>query len=335
MGIFFPDNDDRGKRAEQLASDIEHLQSQIKEDVEASKKHDEKTIEYLEKVLKARGFKTLNDLIAEGEGKLSKEDREKYSQMKDAVQNLDDGVTLALNVGSGIAGLGAISELSAQSLSLLLNHQLVMIGYRMMAIGFVKLISGEAAAGFKILKAAGGVFSKILKGEGLAGKAATTFRVLKIAGKVLAIVGIVIDIATLAWDAIEESKKRTQLQNAIKELCVSRLQVNKVQEYTRASLFFSSDAKSTADIAVDYEEDVKDGSMTRAKANEKLNKKIDKWIPELKKEIDKITEKSAYDDLTKFDTDRSSWSNEDPDFKNITDKLKDVKDSEESKEGSA
>ncbi|PFH45683.1 hypothetical protein AMATHDRAFT_8813 [Amanita thiersii Skay4041] len=326
MGIWFPDNTNRGNRVDQLASDIEHLQSQVQQDVDQAKQHDEKAIEFLNKIIKARGFKTLDELVAEAEKKLSKEDRDKYRQMKNDVQNLDDNVKLALNVGSGIMGLGAIAGLSAAALGLLSGRQLVMVGFRMIAIGLLKLISGQVDTGLKILKAAGGIFSKLLKGEAVVGKAATAFRVLKVFGKVLAILGIIIDVGTLIWDVIEESKQRDQLRNATKELCVARVQVKMTQNYARATLFFSSDARATLDYANELQELVRDGDMTQERANKKVDDKINKWIPKLKESIDAITDKSTYDDLKKFDSDRTSWTNEDPDYNYIIDKLKNIKD---------
>ncbi|PFH45684.1 hypothetical protein AMATHDRAFT_71236 [Amanita thiersii Skay4041] len=327
MGIWFPDNTNRGNRVDQLASDIEHLQSQVKQDVEDAKKHDEKAIAFLNTVLKARGFKTLDDLIAEAEKKLSQEDRDKYRQMKNDVQQLDDNVKLALNVGSGIMGLGAVAGLSAAAIGLLCNRQLVMVGFRMIAVGLVKLIAGETELGLKILKTAASAFSKFLKGEALVGKAATAFRVLKVLGKVLAILGILIDVGTLIWDVVEESKQRDQLRDATKELCVARLQVKMTQNYARATLFFSSDARATLDYANDLQELVKEGDITQKRADEKVDDKINKWIPKLKESIDAITDKSTYDDLKKFDSDRTSWTNEDPDYNYIIDKLKNIKDS--------
>ncbi|PFH45677.1 hypothetical protein AMATHDRAFT_8807 [Amanita thiersii Skay4041] len=326
MGIFFPDNINRGNRVDQLASDIEHLQSQIKQDVEDAKKHDEQAIEYLNKIIKARGFKTLDELVAEAEKRLSQEDRDKYREMKNDVQHLDDNVKLALNVGSGVMGLGAICGLSAAAIGLLSSRQLVMIGFRMIAIGLLKLITGELETGLKILKAAGRVFSKLLKGEALVGKAATAFRVFKVLGKVLAILGILVDVGTLVWDVIEESKQRDQLRDATKELCVARVQVKMTQAYARATLFFSADARSTLDHANDLQELVKEGDMTQARADKKLEEKINEWIPKLKKNIDAITDQSTYDDLRKFDSERTSWTDEDPGYDYIIDKLKNIQD---------
>ncbi|PFH45681.1 hypothetical protein AMATHDRAFT_8811 [Amanita thiersii Skay4041] len=90
MGIWFPDDVSRGNRVEQLASDIQHLQSKVKQKVEDAKEHDKKAIEYLNKIIKPRGFKTLDELVVEVEKKLSKEDKDNYLQMKNNVQHLDD-----------------------------------------------------------------------------------------------------------------------------------------------------------------------------------------------------------------------------------------------------
>ncbi|PFH45678.1 hypothetical protein AMATHDRAFT_71232 [Amanita thiersii Skay4041] len=326
MGIWFPDNINRGNRVDQLAGDIEHFQLQIKQDVEQAKQHDEQAIEYLNKIIKARGFKTLDELVAEAEKKLSPADRDKFRQMKNDVQHLDDNIKLALNVGSGLLGLGAICGLTSAVLGLLSGRQLVMVGFRMIAIGLLKLITGEVETGLKMLEIVKDLFSELLKGEALVGKAATAFRVLKVVGKVLAVLGVIVDVAVLIWDVVEESKQRDQLRDATKELCVSRLQVRMTQNYARATLFFSSDARATFDYANELQELVTDGDITQARANQRVNDWINRWIPKLKQSIDVITDQSTYEDLVDFDNGRTSWTNEDPKYDYIIDKLKNIKD---------
>ncbi|PFH45018.1 hypothetical protein AMATHDRAFT_10195 [Amanita thiersii Skay4041] len=326
MGIWFPDNENRGNRVEQLASDIEHFQEQVKQDVEDGKNHDERAIEYLNKLAKERGFKSLDDLIAEAESKLSQEDRDKYREMKNKVQELDDNVKLALTVGSGVMGIGAISGLSAEALGLLCNRQLVMVGFRMIAIGLLKLVAGETEVGLKLLSVAADAFSKILKGESLVGKAATAFKVLKVLGRVLAVLGVIIDVVTFVIDFVEESKQRDTLREATKELCVARVQVQMTKDYSRATLFFSADARATLDYADTLQGLVDDGTITQEKADEKLAEKIDEWIPKLKEAIEGVTEQSAYDSLKTFDDSRTSWTNEDPDYDYILEKIKNIQD---------
>ncbi|PFH45936.1 hypothetical protein AMATHDRAFT_8459 [Amanita thiersii Skay4041] len=325
MSFWFPDNINRGNRVDQLASDIEHFQLQVKQDVDDAKAHDQKAIEFLNKIIKIHGFRTLEELIAEAESKLSPEDRDKYRQMKNDVAILDANISLALTVGAGITGLGAAIGLTGQALSFLWNRQLVMVGFRVIAVGLVKLVSGQVDLGLKLLKAAAGIFSNTLEGQSLVGKAATALKVFKVLGKVLAVLGVVIDVLTFVIDFIEASKQRDTLRQATHELCVDRVQVQMIQDYTRATLFFSADARATLDFALTLQGLVDDGYISQDIVDAKVNEKIAEWIPKLGQTINSITERSAYDSLAAFDKSRSSWTNEDPNFHYIYDKLKNIK----------
>ncbi|PFH46611.1 hypothetical protein AMATHDRAFT_7591 [Amanita thiersii Skay4041] len=202
---------------------------------------------------------------------------------------------------------------------------MVMVGFRMIAVGLVTLITGEAGLGLKILKTAASVFSKLFKGEALVRKAATAFRVSKVMVRVLAVLGTVTDHEVPSWDIIEESKQCEQLGDAIKELCVARLQVKMTQNYSRTTLFFSADARATLDYANDLQDLVEEKDITQKKADEKVDDRINKWIPRLKESIDAITDESTYDDLKKLDSEHGiSCTDEDSDYNYIIDKLKNL-----------
>ncbi|PFH45679.1 hypothetical protein AMATHDRAFT_8809 [Amanita thiersii Skay4041] len=96
------------------------------------------------------------------------------------------------------------------------------------------------------------------------------------------------------------------------------------QNYARATLFFSSDAIGTLDTVKILQTLVNLGTITQMVANKGLEDKTNNWIPRLKKDIDAITEKSAYDELKKFDSGHTSWTNDDPDYNYIIDKLKNI-----------
>ncbi|PFH47273.1 hypothetical protein AMATHDRAFT_43051 [Amanita thiersii Skay4041] len=303
------DNRNRGRRVEQLVNDIENLQQAIKEAVADARKHDNKSIEFLNKVARERGFQTLDEYIADSISKLTPEDKERYRKMKEELERKDEGVDISLKVGAGMTGVGIISV----SLSLFFQRQLVFVAFRAIAVGLLKLITGQATAGLAILRGARNIFKSVVNGQATVGKAATAFKALKTLGKFLSILGIIIETATLVFDLVDGAKQRAQLQQATKELCVARFQVKKTQQYTRATLDT-------------LQKLVADGTITQAKANELVKKKIDEWIPNLKKSIDSIKDKEIYDGLKKFDTDRQAWTNEDPSYDYIQAEIKKIND---------
>jgi hypothetical protein len=106
------DNNDRANRVQQLASDIAHLQTDIKEDVADANFQYEKAVKVLDQVSKNLGHKTLDEYIADAMAKLSPADKEKYQDMKKELEAKDDAIDLSMKVATGIAGLGFTVGLS-------------------------------------------------------------------------------------------------------------------------------------------------------------------------------------------------------------------------------
>ncbi|PFH49432.1 hypothetical protein AMATHDRAFT_4886 [Amanita thiersii Skay4041] len=341
-GVFL-DNNNRGDRADQLASDVQHLQEQIRQSVSDAKNHDERAVVYLNEVIKARGFKTLDDFIKEAEKKLSEEQREEYHKLKKEVEDLDDDVKLAFTIGSGLYFFGATLKLSATILRMFLQRQLLVIGIRTISMGLLRLLSGDLPAGLKFIRAASKMLSRFFRGGRVVGRAATAFRRLKVFGKALCVAGILIDVVTFAIDFSQEKKQRDGLQAAIKELCIARFEVKKIQMHASVVVTYSSDARATLDYAATMQDLVKQGLLTQEVVDAQVNKKLDQWItsgveidgkklPSMKEELDAITDAKVYETLDKFDKDRSAWLNEDPGLKYIVDELEKKEKQEKAKE---
>ncbi|KAF8624738.1 hypothetical protein AX17_007069 [Amanita inopinata Kibby_2008] len=139
------DNQNRANRVNQLASDIAQLQTQVKETVADAKTQDERAVKILEKIAQERGYKTLDDYIAEVEKQLSPEDQQKYQDMKKELDNKDEVIDLSTTVATGIAGIGFASGLAAIAVSALFICNLITVSLQAIGIGLVKVISGGSS----------------------------------------------------------------------------------------------------------------------------------------------------------------------------------------------
>ncbi|PFH49436.1 hypothetical protein AMATHDRAFT_63188 [Amanita thiersii Skay4041] len=324
MAIFYPDNNARGNRVEQLANDIQHLQEQTRQMVKEATEHDKKAVAYLNEILAARSKDTLDDFIVKIENVMDKEHLNELKNLKDAVGNLDDSINIALKVGGGIAALGVTLKLGAPALRMFIQRQFLFVGIRSLVVGVMKLIAGEFNAGMKLILASSKMFSKFFRGgKPLVGRAATAFKVMKVLGKVLLVAGIVIDAVTFGIDLHSEGKQRDALQAAIKELSVSRFQAKELQMQASITVSYSSDARATLDTSATLYGLVKDGTLTKDLVDKKVKDKLDAWIskgtiidgvkqPSLDEKLKGVTDEVVYANLFKFDKDRDAWMYEDP-----------------------
>ena len=112
--LHLVDNTNRAKRVDQLASDIAQLQTQVKEAVEDARTQDSRAIVILDKIAKQRGYKTLDEYIADAEKQLSEEDRKKYQEMRETLADKDEAIDISMKVATGLAGIGFTVGLSGQ-----------------------------------------------------------------------------------------------------------------------------------------------------------------------------------------------------------------------------
>lgn len=136
---------------------------------------------------------------------------------------------------------------------------------------------------------------------------------IKTAAKVLFILGFVLDSILLIYELIEGEKQKIALQEGIVELCARRLTVKKIQQSVRVSNNFVGDAKYILDSKKDLDEYVRDGLITQEQANQRLRQKMDMVGTDTEKEMEKITDESAWHLVDDQDTlSGIAWRNEDP-----------------------
>ncbi|KAF8881849.1 hypothetical protein CPB84DRAFT_1827986 [Gymnopilus junonius] len=318
MGVLFPDNVNRANRVNQLASDIAQLQSQIKEAVEDARTQDERALEILDRLSKKLGFETLDEFLQGAQDMLTPEDRAKYLELKREFENQDLSVDISLKVGTGIAVIGFLSGRTATAISVLFSRSLIVVSFRAIGIGLVKILSASVSEGVGLIRSGMNILRATLKGKALAGKVARVARGLRVAGKVLLYLGFAFDLITIIYDAIGGDRQRDEFRAATKELCVRRFTVKEIQQYSRIALSFESDAKAIIDLADSLQELVDEGLIDQAAANKKVAEKMEDLEPKLSSAIDAVDDTTIWEMLAIQDAESQiAWTDEDPNLSEI------------------
>jgi len=109
-----PDNRNRANRVSQLATQIAALQFDVRAEAENIKKKDERTLEELDKLLKAAGYKTREEYIEAALKRLTPEQRAEYQKMRDTLDKTDDALEIGWSVSGALLGIAAFSGLACQ-----------------------------------------------------------------------------------------------------------------------------------------------------------------------------------------------------------------------------
>ncbi|KAG7442538.1 uncharacterized protein BT62DRAFT_1079149 [Guyanagaster necrorhizus] len=280
MGIIYPDNQNRADRVKQLATDIGSIQSVIKDNLQDAK--DE----------------ALKNFTAE--------DREKYIKMVKALHGKDDSLNLGLKVSGTVAAAAFFCGAGAAVATKLLNNGLLRMHLQTIATGLSKALSGGSKEGLEVMKTGSDIIHTGLEAEEITETVARGLHVLKIAATVLTVVGVILDGTLLIYEAIAGEEQLKEQRKGIKELCVRRFTVKKLQECFRDISLFATDVKGAVDLEDTLRELVKDGTLTEGQMKTKLEKKYNG-------KMNHITDKDVWEKLD--DEDNQSgvpWRDEDP-----------------------
>ncbi|PAV22942.1 hypothetical protein PNOK_0000900 [Pyrrhoderma noxium] len=327
MGFLYPDNKNRASRVNQLCSDTAHLQTQIKEAIEDAKTQDKRAVEILDKIAKQRGYRTLNEYLEDARKKLSPEDRKKYEDLKRELEAKDEGLDIAMKLATGVAGIGFLCKAGPILIKVIFNRNLVNIALRAVGVALLRIITGNLSEGQALLSSISKFLSSALKTENLTSKfAVSMIKYLKVAGKVLTILGVAFDAVFLIYEIVDGAKQRAEFQKAIKDLCVRRFSVKKIQQYTRVTLSFASDGSTIASLAQTLQEVVNSGTLTQEQADEAVAKKMRELEPKITKAIDDVNDNSVHKMLAEQDKESNiAWTNEDPSLLEILKMLEEDK----------
>ena len=79
------------------------------------KRKDQRTLEELDKILKAAGFNTREEYIAAALQRLTPEQRAEYLNMQNSLDKTDEALQIAWNVSGGLMGISAFAGLGCQT----------------------------------------------------------------------------------------------------------------------------------------------------------------------------------------------------------------------------
>jgi len=318
MGLIYPDNQNRANRVSQLATQIGTLQSRFSGLLDNIAKKDERTLETLDKVLKAAGFKTREEYIEAGLNRLTQEQREEFQKMRKEVQEFDQKLEIGMQVAGGLLSVAAFTGASVTVLKTLASLSMVRTSFTTMAIGLVNILKGNVQLGVSMLQTASTTITKVLDGAGLSEKFLTAMKYLKNTAKVLTVISVVLEGILLIYEAIEGARQKTELQNAIVELCARRFDVMKIDLSIIASDGFTDVVSGIISVQDSMNGLVADGLITQEAADGAVSKKIQDSISIIQDGMEVVTNDNAWQALkTLDDLSGDAWRNEDPSLDQI------------------
>ncbi|KAJ8516947.1 hypothetical protein ONZ45_g5826 [Pleurotus djamor] len=313
--VFYPDNVSRRDRALQLQNDISLLQNSAKEARDAMTKADARMLPYINQILANNKMSTFDELQAKLNAALTPEQQAQYNNLIKSSAQLTQGTDTALMAMSGILFTSGIVAKAIDIGNFLRAVGLVTMirGY---ARAFITLVTEGVEAGARAFRLASTVFKwaedGLVEASQVAKYASNAGRFLK----VLSIVGIFADGFILAFDLYEQKQQRDELVKTIRELFVSRI-LAKV--YARMC-----DAIKTEDgLMLSYLILVGDDGSIDPDDQRAADKIANKFVSFVKDDWSGITAASSLDLLVVLDTQRGSYTSDDPKYQ---DAIKDAED---------
>jgi hypothetical protein len=313
MGIIYPDNTNRANRVYQLATQIGTLQSRFGNLLDSIEIKDDRTLVTLDKIIKAAGYKTRDEYVAVGLSRLTAEQRAQFQSMRDEVQNFDQRLAKGMQIGGALVTAAALTSGSATVLMALASLSMVRTSFHTIGIGLVNVLKGNVQLGMTMLQTGGRTISAILNGSGLSNKFITAVKYLNNTAKVLTVIAIVLEGILLIYAVIEGARQKTELQNAIVELCARRFDVMKVDLSIIAIDGFSNVASIVIDNENTMNELVAGGFITQEVADGFVAQKLEEAILQIQEGMEIVTDEKAWQSLYDLDVlSGDAWKNEDP-----------------------
>eukprot|EP01129_Flabellula_baltica_P004103 TRINITY_DN13_c0_g2_i2.p1 TRINITY_DN13_c0_g2~~TRINITY_DN13_c0_g2_i2.p1 ORF type:complete len:332 (+),score=92.31 TRINITY_DN13_c0_g2_i2:51-998(+) len=298
IDLFYPDNQNRARRCQQLLDDSTNFQQNITEDSQSLDEKDKNMRSSIDTIMAEQGLETFDELKEKAFSFMDDAQRQAYQDLIDQAKSegkLSEqmfGASLLVVAVTGSIGLVAKAvDLAATGI--------IQMGARVMAIGIATLFE-NVSEGMRILRGVGRTVSAWAEFA----EVGTVARVARTIGRIasfVAVVGVVFDGILAIWAAIEGDRQRTELQQGIKDLSVTRYAIKMNQEQ--------------AHIAVNYTGEVSMYLRTVAKhgADSAFARELAEEIgSDMKDELAAITDDSVLEDLNNMDKSRGAWTNEDP-----------------------
>ncbi|KAG2413242.1 hypothetical protein HFD88_002431 [Aspergillus terreus] len=300
VDMLYPDNRNRGRRVDQLCTQIGDIQSNVKLNYNGGKSQEQTVMKKVDVILSQHDVKSIAELKKKLEKSLPADVREKYQKMVQRYNDDDSDLQTTMDiigcvtmVAGGVAG-------GAKMIEFIACGDLAAATARV--VRALSILGEDSAKAMRLLKMAAMALKELTGGVELGEVAAKALKFAKLAGTVLTAVGVILDGILLIVAAIEGAEQRTQLQNAIHDLVHRRLSAETVNIMSNAYSQYVSNIYRTCVSIKNHPKDEK-----------RVADDIDEMVSDLKDELAKITFDNVWKRLEDRDKDAgNSWTTEDP-----------------------
>ncbi|KAK5997588.1 hypothetical protein PT974_02951 [Cladobotryum mycophilum] len=296
IDLLYPDNKDRGRRVNQLVTQIIGIQSnmEINKNVSSDqlKTSEEKVDAVLEK-LQLKSTKELQEKLAQT---LPEDVKQKYLDLVSVFEkDVADDTQIIDIVGLILSSAGVVSVTTVAIEFVTTGKLAAGINCLLRALIYA---SKDIEAAEKFLKMGITIVESLSKEVEVGEKALKVMRFVKTAGTVIAVIGVFIDAIIIVIAAIKGAEQRKDLQDAIHDLSFRRLTARAI---TDMGAIYSQFISALYDGVIDM------------KYGDDPTNKIKEVCSDIKNKLDKLTFDHVYTEVTDLDKkEPSSWTDEDP-----------------------
>jgi len=305
VNMLFPDNQNRGRRVEQLANDIGFVQNNITRYYNDMDNRDVRMRPLLDRIMREHGLTSFTELRDRIYALLTTEQRQELEDLlaanresNNALENAFSGIMLFTLISGGLQTVGR-GVVFYRGMALTMNS-------RTLITAFTYAIRGNYALAARMLGPITRTLATSMNTWTRAGNLGAFVRIATKVTTVIAVVGVVFSAILVIIAAIQGAQQRTALQQKIRELFAYRVQAFFYEEQARPA--------TQQQVAVEnYFRDYDDPTLTQEERDFWLPRQADRIADNIIAAQEVVTFEHVMRESTGPDRTRpTSWTNEDP-----------------------
>lgn len=318
MPIFYPDNENRARRVQELVDDISNLQQTVINQANNLDNQDKIFRPTLNKMLSDLGLTTFDQLVEKVKNSLPDDQKAKYQELIDNSKNADGTYDDAMLVLSIIIGSAGAVILIGAPLATFIAAGGMTILWRTVVFGMRLVFTGRIAEGATLLARSGRLARGFAVTSGLGEGAMAPIRAMSRIAKVIAWAAFALDVIVVLISAIQGAQQRDALQKAIIDLFARRLLTKLAQVQADSAVSVNGLLQSYV-LLLNANKGKSEAELTA------LLKPIQDIINQNLEQQKTFTFQTVYAQLETQDKARNSWTNEDPSYADTMTKIQQIK----------
>ncbi|KAK6351254.1 hypothetical protein TWF718_004424 [Orbilia javanica] len=236
---FFPDNQNRSDRVNQLINQTSTIQSDMSEIETGMMSEAANALPYLDQIATEAGYPSVEEYVEASQRVLSPAEKLNYASICSHLISLDPKFVDGVYISGGVGSIGVLLNIGVPKIvNIICKFSTFIHGMKGVLRGLIMIFRGAVEDGMATVK----TFATLLRanyrralvvgdevGTDIGTTLARNLRWLGRAGKVLQWAGVMAEVALLIFGGVEGEKEKRQLEAAITETFATRFSVKKIQ----------------------------------------------------------------------------------------------------------